>query len=81
MCTICFTVNGARGPFVSEMCAFQVDSQPQAFTFLVSHSAPCVTADVSFYLRRCHNKFAVVGGKVFICNLLTGWSAASACIR
>uniref|UniRef100_A0A3Q3BI63 ZP domain-containing protein n=2 Tax=Kryptolebias marmoratus TaxID=37003 RepID=A0A3Q3BI63_KRYMA len=44
-------MNGARSPFVSEMCAFQVDSQPQEFTFLISHNAPCIIADDGLQLQ------------------------------
>ncbi|XP_054607601.2 uncharacterized protein [Nothobranchius furzeri] len=44
-------VNGARGPFVSEMCALQVDSQPQKFMFLIAHSAPCLIADDNLQLQ------------------------------
>ncbi|RVE76460.1 hypothetical protein OJAV_G00007810 [Oryzias javanicus] len=38
-------VDGAWGPFVSDLCAFKVDSQPQELTFLISQRAPCISAD------------------------------------
>ncbi|XP_013885364.1 uncharacterized protein LOC106533556 [Austrofundulus limnaeus] len=44
-------MDGARGPFVSQMCAFQVNSQPQEFTFLISHKAPCITTDDGLKLQ------------------------------
>lgn len=84
MYTICFTVNGARGPFVSQMCAFQVNSQPQEFTYLISHKAPCITMEVS--VLNCQ-LFAVGENKNFIYFFfvlffyLTGWLATSASFR
>ncbi|XP_011472723.1 uncharacterized protein LOC101164209 [Oryzias latipes] len=44
-------VDGAWGPFVSDLCAFEVDSQPQELTFLISQRAPCITADDSLRLQ------------------------------
>ncbi|KAM6940580.1 uncharacterized protein FYW49_017724 [Xenentodon cancila] len=43
--------NGAWGPFVSELCAFQVDSQPQEHTFLIGQSAPCITTEDGLQLQ------------------------------
>ncbi|MEQ2306738.1 hypothetical protein AMECASPLE_011332 [Ameca splendens] len=44
-------VDGAKDPFVSERCAFQVDSEAQYLTYLISHSAPCITTDDNLQLQ------------------------------
>ncbi|XP_007551723.1 uncharacterized protein LOC103137757 [Poecilia formosa] len=44
-------VDGAKDPFVSERCAFLVDSEAQELTYLISHSAPCITTDDGPQLR------------------------------
>ncbi|XP_027872156.1 uncharacterized protein LOC114143940 [Xiphophorus couchianus] len=44
-------VDGAKDPFVSERCAFLLDSEAQELTYLISHSAPCITTDDGPQLR------------------------------
>ncbi|XP_038148775.1 uncharacterized protein LOC119788490 [Cyprinodon tularosa] len=44
-------VAGTKDPFVSERCAFQVDSEAQKLTYLISNSAPCITTDDGLHLH------------------------------
>lgn len=44
----CLAVNGALHPFVSEQCAYYIDSQSEEHTLFIYSSAPCFTSRVSF---------------------------------
>lgn len=75
----CLAVNGALHPFVSEQCAYYIDSQSEEHTLFIYSSAPCFTSRVSFPiltgLPDC--LLAIISATLLlIFSPPTGWSPA-----